>query len=260
MDTRATRTRLSVIPVFIALLFNIVAPVLAMAVPAGGARRRWRRRWPSRPMRPDPRDLHPRGLSDSNGDFIEATFICAEPTTPPATSARNGTSSTACPHRLTTSKGNGDADTYTMGITADHMDAGHPGYDITVGPGAECCEVGRQLHDPRRERSRSSPPGSRRRGRVARAPADHHPGQGHDLRLRLVERLALGSLCFPGSSLHTNRTNQQFSTSGIGAADVSIPCQGDPAAGAVQGHDRRAGPGIHLDRSRSLPSPARLTS
>ncbi len=33
MDTRATRTRLSVIPVFIALLFNIVAPVVAMAVP-----------------------------------------------------------------------------------------------------------------------------------------------------------------------------------------------------------------------------------
>ena len=37
------------------------------------------------------------------------------------------------------------------------------------------------------------------------------------------ERLALGSHLFPGSSLHTNRTNQQFSTQGIGAADVSIP-------------------------------------
>ncbi|HEX4983327.1 MAG TPA: Ig-like domain-containing protein, partial [Ilumatobacteraceae bacterium] len=38
-----------------------------------------------------------------------------------------------------------------------------------------------------------------------------------------VERLALGSHLYPGSSLHTNRTNQLWSTSGIGAADVSIP-------------------------------------
>ena len=43
------------------------------------------------------------------------------------------------------------------------------------------------------------------------------------MRIDWYERLALGSHLFSGSSLHTNRTNQQFSTSGIGAADVSIP-------------------------------------
>ena len=52
MDTRATRTRLSVIPVFIALLFNIVAPVLAMAVPQA-VPSALAPKVAARPMRPD---------------------------------------------------------------------------------------------------------------------------------------------------------------------------------------------------------------
>ena len=50
-----------------------------------------------------------------------------------------------------------------------------------------------------------------------------HQDKGTTCVIDWAERLALGSHLYPGSSLHSNLTETDFSTGGIGAQDVSIP-------------------------------------
>ncbi len=132
MDTRATRTRLSVLPVFIALLFNIVAPVVAMtvpqAVPAALA--------PKVAVAADAPDqvtFTLEGCRLENGDFIEATLTCTEPGYTTGNLGKEWAELDRVPHRLTASNGNG-AQTYDINISADYQLGTTIGYDIISVP------------------------------------------------------------------------------------------------------------------------------
>ncbi|MEP6680796.1 MAG: hypothetical protein ABJB65_04890, partial [Chloroflexota bacterium] len=156
---------------------------------------------------------------------LETTgFVCADADYTTGNLGKTWNELDLVPHRLTTALGTqADATTtYTLGITADGMDAGHPGYDVMSYPivnatlsDASCAVVAgaQQTITPGVGGTDSSI------GRLFTITQD----KGTTCVFDWYERLALGSHLFPGSSLHTNRTNQNFSTSGIGAADVSIP-------------------------------------
>ena len=125
---------------------------------------------------------------------------------------------------MTTSLGNqADATTtYTFGIAADREDGGAPGYDVLSAP------VVNAAHSDASCAVTSGPetiiePGVGGTDKSIGRQVTISQAKGTTCVIDWYERLALGSHLFPGSSLHTNRTNQQWSTSGIGAADVSIP-------------------------------------
>ena len=224
MDSRATtRTRLSVIPVFIALLVNMVVPVMTVAIP----------QVTPTALRPqvaeaasDPNHVAftLEGCRLENGAFIEATVTCEDAAYTSGNLGKEWNELDLVPYRLTTELGNqADATTtYTFGITADREDAGHPGYDVLSAP-----VVNAALSDDSCQVSSGAEtiiePGvggiDKSIGRQVTISQD----KGTTCVIDWYERLALGSHLFPGSSLHTNRTNQAWSTSGIGAADVSIP-------------------------------------
>ena len=132
MDTRATRTRLSVLPIFIALLFNVMAPVLAMAVPQAV---------PSALApkvavaadAPDQVTFTLEGCRLENGDFIEATLTCTEPGYTTGNLGKEWAELDRVPHRLTASNGNG-AQTYDINISADYILGTTIGYDIISVP------------------------------------------------------------------------------------------------------------------------------
>ncbi|WP_146210240.1 hypothetical protein [Vitiosangium sp. GDMCC 1.1324] len=129
------------------------------------------------------------------------------------------------PYRLTLSAGTSApaTQTYTLAIAVDREDAGRPGYDVLSVP---------VLNTTLSSTSCAAP--------MVGAATEVTPGVGgiHTTLYRLVTitqarnttcvydyyaRLALGSHLFPGSSLHANLLNEDLSTSGIGARDVSIP-------------------------------------
>lgn len=131
------------------------------------------------------------------------------------------------PYRITADNNNGDQ-TYTIAAALDAMDSGAPGYDVISAPvlnlalstSAAACQV------------------------VSSGEKIMSPGMGGIDETRYREwtitqlagatcvwdyygRLALGSHLFPGSSLHGNKAlivdADEITSSGIGAADVSIP-------------------------------------
>ena len=224
MDSRvSTRTRLSVLPVFIALIFNLMAPVLSVAVPDGAPEPLQQR---VSGAAPDPEHVSftLEGCRNPSVDLEATGFICADGDYTTGNLGKTWNELDLVPHRLTATLGTQDAatTTYTMGITADHMDGGFPGYDVLTEPvinvaksDASCqIVVGAQtVIAPGVGGTDSS------LGRLLTITQD----KGTTCVFDWVERLALGSHNFPGSSLHSNRTNQVWSTQGIGAADVSIP-------------------------------------
>ena len=224
MDTRAsTRTRLSVLPVAFALFFNLLAPVLSVAVPEAA-----------------PEALQPQAVGAADDPLfvnftlegcrepsvnLEVTnFICADADYTTGNLGKTWNELDLVPHRLTTSLGtqSNATTTYTIGVTADNLDGGVPGYDVLTAPVVNAgkshasCQVSvgaETVITPGVGGTDTS------LGRLLTITQE----KGTTCVFDWVERLALGSAGFPGSSLHTNRTNQLWSTQGIGAADVSIP-------------------------------------
>ena len=224
MDSRAnTWTRLSVIPVFIALLFNLVVPVAATVVPQA-APTALLPQIAAAASDPNHVAFTLEGCRLENGAFIEASVTCEDAAYTSGNLGKEWNELDLVPYRLTTQLGSqADATTtYTFGITADREDAGAPGYDVLSAPVVNAaksdasCQVSsgpETIIDPGVGGIDKSI------GRQVTISQD----MGTTCVIDWYERLALGSHLFPGSSLHTNRTNQQWSTSGIGAADVSIP-------------------------------------
>ena len=224
MDTRVTtRTRLSVIPVFIALLFNLVVPVITAAVPE---------------VAPEP--LQPI-VAEAAGDPLHASFtlegcrnpsvnleltgfICADADYTTGNLGKTWNELDLVPHRLTTSLGSQDTatETYTVGVAADSMDGGHPGYDVMSAPTLNVAKSHASCSISAGAQTTITPGVGGTDSSIGRL-FTISQAKGSTCVFDWTERLALGSHLFPGSSLHTNRTNQLWSTSGIGAADVSIP-------------------------------------
>jgi len=136
MNTRAsTRTRLSVLPVAFALFFNLLAPVLSIAVPDAA-----------------PEVLQPQSAEASDdpatgtqfslqgcrleaGDFIEATTTCEEAAYTPGNLGKEWAELDLVPYRLTV--GSPVDQTFTIALAADYkyFDDGseYLGYDVIGG-------------------------------------------------------------------------------------------------------------------------------
>jgi uncharacterized repeat protein (TIGR01451 family) len=222
VDSRATRTRLSVLPVFIALLFNVMAPVVAMAVPQV-VPSALAPQVATAASDPEHVSFTLEGCRDPSVDLEATNFICADGDYTPGNLGKTWNELDLVPHRLFTTSGTQATvtTTYTIGITADHMDAGAPGYDVlsapTIDPSSDpSCSI---VVGPETVISPGVGGIDESLGRLLTITQD----PGTTCLFNWYERLALGSHLFPGSSLHTNKTNQEFETSGVGAADVSIP-------------------------------------
>jgi uncharacterized repeat protein (TIGR01451 family) len=224
MDSRANAaTRLSVIPVFIALLFNLVVPVVATAVPQV-APTAVRPQVAAAASDPNHVAFTLEGCRLENGAFIEATVTCEDAAYTSGNLGKEWNELDLVPHRMTASLGSqADATTtYTFGIAADREEGGAPGYDVLSAPVVNAAHS----HASCAVTSASETiiePGLGGTDKSIGRLVTISQNKGTTCVIDWYERLALGSHLFPGSSLHTNRTNQQFSTSGIGAADVSIP-------------------------------------
>ena len=147
MDSRAnTLTRLSVIPVFLALLFNLVVPVVATVVPQA-APTALRPQVAEAASDPNHVAFTLEGCRLENGAFIEATVTCEDAAYTSGNLGKEWNELDLVPYRLTTQLGSqADATTtYTFGITADREDAGAARLRRAQRPGRQCREVARQL-------------------------------------------------------------------------------------------------------------------
>jgi hypothetical protein len=166
------------------------------------------------------------GCRGSTGSFpANGPFVCPDDEYTTGNLGGGWNELDLVPYRITADATNAApaTQTYTIAIVADNSDAGHPGYDFISVP---------VLNTDLSDASCTAP--------VVGAQTTLTPGLGGiDASIyRLVtitqtsgstcvydyyERLALGSHLFPGSSLHSNLANENLSTAGIGARDVSIP-------------------------------------
>lgn len=136
MNARASnRTRLSVLPVFIALLFNLVAPVLSVALPAVAPE-------PFRPQAAEASDDAVNGTQFllegcrlEAGDFIEATTTCTDDGYTPGNLGKEWAELDLVPYRLTV--GSPESQTFTIALAGDYKyffdDGEYLGYDVIAG-------------------------------------------------------------------------------------------------------------------------------
>ena len=132
------------------------------------------------------------------------------------------------PYRITADS-NGADQTYTMAIALDASDGGHPGYDVISAPvlnlahstSAAACDL--QTTSDQKIMS----PGMGGIDETRYRELTIHQAAGATCAWDYYGRLAIGSHLFPGSSLHANKAlvvdADTITSSGIGAADVSIP-------------------------------------
>ena len=133
MDSRAnTLTRLSVIPVLIALIFNLVIPVLAAAVPEV-APQALQPQVAEAADAPDQVTFTLEGCNLNTGTFIEASLTCTDPGYTTGNLGKLWAELDRVPHRLT-AENNGANQTYEIKISADHLNDGTIGYDIISVP------------------------------------------------------------------------------------------------------------------------------
>lgn len=129
------------------------------------------------------------------------------------------------PFRLTAETGNAapSSQTYIVALTLDAQDAGHPGYDVISVPVLNTDLSSGSCLPPAVGADTELAPGvggiDVSRYRTVTITQSKNTTCVYDY----YGRLAVGSHLFPGSSLHANLLNETFTTSGIGAKDVSIP-------------------------------------
>jgi uncharacterized repeat protein (TIGR01451 family) len=222
MITSSSATRIRTLPIVLALVLNAMAPALSVMAPPAPAP------LAAQPVRAAVDPVHVNftleGCRLGEGETLPSSLICDDADYTTGNLGKSWNELDLVPHRLTTSLGDQDTATteYTVGVTADHTEGGVPGYDVLTEPvvndakSDDSCQVSagaQTVISPGVGGTDES------LGRLLTITQDKDTICVFDW----VQRLALGSHAFPGSSLHSNRTNQLWSTSGIGAADVSLP-------------------------------------
>ncbi len=150
------------------------------------------------------------------------------PTTPPATSARAGTSSTSSRIGSLTQLGEQDAatETYDVAIVADREDVSRPGYDVISVPvlndalSDDSCVL---VNATGGAVGQTVSPGLGAADTSIYRILTISQDKGTTCVFDYYQRLALGSHLYPGSSLHSNLANENLGTAGIGSKEVSIP-------------------------------------
>jgi uncharacterized repeat protein (TIGR01451 family) len=155
---------------------------------------------------------------------INGKFVCPDAAYTSGNLGKGWNELDLVPHRaiMTSGTQTGTTTDYDFNIVADGEDAGRPGYDLLTVP-----EVNAAKSDASCTVS-SSDQGSKIPGiggtHMSIYRTVHiHQNKGTTCVIDWAERLALGSHLYPGSSLHSNLTQADFTTGGIGAEDVSIP-------------------------------------
>ncbi len=155
---------------------------------------------------------------------IAGKFVCPDAAYTSGNLGKGWNELDLVPHRVTTTAGSqaGTTTDYDFNITADGENGGHPGYDLLTVP-----EVNAAKSDASCSVS-SSAQGAKTPGIGGTDTSIYrtlhvHQAKGTTCVIDWAERLALGSHLYPGSSLHSNLAQADFSTGGIGAQDVSIP-------------------------------------
>jgi hypothetical protein len=162
-------------------------------------------------------------------------FVCTDAEYTTGNLGKNWNELDNVPFRLT-GDNSGPDQTYTVAVTADHLDGSHPGYDVISIPVLNArLSTGGVAHAAENCKLESADPDATNKFGGILAPGVGGTDESIFRKLTISQkagatcvfdwyaRLALGSHLYPGSSLHTNLTNQTFGTSGIGAKDVSIP-------------------------------------
>jgi uncharacterized repeat protein (TIGR01451 family) len=128
------------------------------------------------------------------------------------------------PHRaIMTSGTQTDTTTdYDFNVVADGEDAGRPGYDLLTVPEVNAAKSDASCTVSSSDQGSKTPGIGGTHTSIYRT-VHIHQNKGTTCVIDWAERLALGSHLYPGSSLHSNLTQVDFTTGGIGAEDVSIP-------------------------------------
>ena len=158
------------------------------------------------------------------GSALPATLICADSQYTTGNLGKSWNELDLVPHRLT-ARANTSApssQTYTVAVAADSMDASHPGYDVMTAPAINAAKSDASCAIADDAQATLSPGVGGTDESIYRL-LHITQNAGTTCVFDWVERLALGSHLFPGSSLHSDLLNQNLTTSGIGAKDVSIP-------------------------------------
>ncbi len=129
------------------------------------------------------------------------------------------------PYRLFADAGNSapDTQTYTVAVVLDNFDAGHPGYDVLSVPVLNTALSSASCTAPTVGLQTTLTPGLGGINQSIYRLVTITQAKNTTCVYDYYGRLALGSHLFPGSSLHANLTDENLSTAGIGARDVSIP-------------------------------------
>src|SRR4051812_46296801 len=162
-------------------------------------------------------------------------FVCSDAEYTTGNLGKNWNELDNVPFRLTGNNGGADQ-TYTVAVTADNFDGGHPGYDVVSIPVLNTrLSTGGAAHAADNCSLVSTDPSAANKFGAILTPGVGGTDKSIYRKLTIFQkagatcvfdwyaRLALGSHLYPGSSLHTNLVNQDFGTGGIGAKDVSIP-------------------------------------
>jgi hypothetical protein len=154
---------------------------------------------------------------------VQGPFVCPDANYTTGNLGQGWNELDLVPHRLTTDRAsNSSTATYAINVVADRSDAGRPGYDFISVPVVNdplshaSCQVAAGPYLIKSPGVGGTDESGYRTLTITQA-------TGSKCVFDYYERLALGSHLYPGASLHSNVTNEDFTIGGVGARDVSIP-------------------------------------
>jgi len=155
---------------------------------------------------------------------IAGKFVCPDAAYTSGNLGKGWNELDLVPHRVTASSGTqaGTTTDYDINVVADNKDGGHPGYDLLTTPEVNAAKSDASCTVTSSAQGAKTPGIGGTDTSIYRT-LHIHQNTGTTCVIDWAERLALGSHLYPGSSLHSNLTQADFSTGGIGAQDVSIP-------------------------------------
>ena len=217
MDTRAQSTiltRISVIPVLIALVLNLLAPVLTAAVPEAAPEALQPQ--VAEAVEPTHVSFTLEGCKDPSVNLEFTGFVCADADYTTGNLGKSWNELDLVPHRITTQLGEQDAasEIYDVAIVADREDVSRPGYDIISVPvlndalSDDSCElVAYTGGDLPSGVGQTVSPGLGAADTSIYRILTISQDKGTTCVFDYYQRLALGSHIYPGSSLHSNLAN-----------------------------------------------------
>lgn len=159
--------------------------------------------------------------SNYNPNATPPDLVCADSEYTTGNLGKNWEELDLVPHRLTARAGNRAPAQYTVAVVADYMDANKPGYDV-MSPGVlnTTKSTGTCSLDSQSANQQVGPVNSGTDESVYRLYTITQSAKSVCV-FDYVERLAVNSHLYPGSSLHSNKANGDLTS--MGSADVPLP-------------------------------------